>query len=305
MLRMIHRTLDRLRSSRQRLAGCEAKIRDYERFVPPGHFYSPIPSLDEVTADSARIFDLSGDHLPGIELREAEQLALLDELAGFYAEMPFSEQPDGRRRFHFDNPFYSYGDAIVLYAMLRRFQPRRYVEIGSGFSSAVALDTNELFLGGRMQCTFIEPYPNHLRVLLRAGDAGRVRILQRRLQDVDLSVFAELEPGDVLFIDSTHVAKCGSDVNRIFFHILPSLPRGVLIHLHDIFFPFEYPQAWVLEGRAWNELYMLRTFLQFNDTFQIRLFNHYLGLCHAARWQGLMPLCARNFGGAMWLEKCR
>src|SRR5690606_8620162 len=113
---------------------------------------------------------------------------------------------------------------------------------------------------------------------------------------VPLAVFEELNAGDMLFIDSTHVAKTGSDVNYILFEILPRLKSGVLIHFHDIFYPFEYPRDWVFNGRNWNEVYFLKAFLMYNTTFEIKLFSHYLHKHHPNVFEA-MPLCYRNHGG--------
>ena len=132
-----------------------------------------------------------------------------------------------------------YADAIFLHAMLRHLRPRRLIEIGSGYSSAVTLDTNEHFLGGSLECSFVEPYPELLLGLMKPGDHERVRVIPQRLQDVPLELFDELGADDVLFVDSTHVAKAMSDVNRLFFEILPRLKPGTFVHIHDVFYPFD------------------------------------------------------------------
>src|SRR5207237_8125791 len=137
-------------------------------------------------------------------------------------------------------------------------------------------DVNELFFDNAIQCTFIDPYPQLLRTLMKESDFARTRIIGQRVQDVDVGIFRELEASDILFIDSSHVAKTGSDVNYILFKILPLLNEGVLIHFHDIFYPFEYPVDWVYEGRSWNEAYLLRAFMQYNEAFEIQFFNSFL-----------------------------
>lgn len=271
-------------------------------FVPPGHFYSPIPDWDAARKDSARIFRAQPS-IPGIDMRDEAQCKLLHELAGYYHEIPFADQPNGRTRYYYQNSAYSYCDAIFLYGMLRHLRPKRLVEIGSGFSSCVTLDTNDLFLDGSMELTFVEPYPELLHSLLRESDRARVRIEPKRLQDVDIDVFSGLRAGDILFVDSTHVSKIDSDVNRIIFEILPALDAGVYVHFHDIFYPFEYPQAWVDEGRAWNEIYLLRAFLQYNVSFEVVLMSTFLAQFHAGLLAGLMPDCMKNPGGNIWLRK--
>ncbi|MBM3392172.1 MAG: class I SAM-dependent methyltransferase [Betaproteobacteria bacterium] len=151
--------------------------------------------------------------------------------------------------------------------------------------------------------TFIEPYPKLLMSMLKSEDQARCRIIPSRLQDVPLDEFAALEANDILFIDSTHVGKVGSDVNRVFFDILPRLNKGVYIHFHDIFYPFEYPKAWIFKGRAWNEAYMLRTFLQFNTSFRVVLMNTFMQHFHEAFFKERMPLCLKNPGGSIWLRR--
>jgi hypothetical protein len=187
--------------------------------------------------------------------------------------------------------------------MLRHLAPKRLIEVGSGFSSCVTLDVNELFFDHRIACTFIEPYPALLKSLLVPGDLDRCTLIEDRLQDVPVEVFASLGAGDVLFIDSTHVSKVGSDVNRIFFEILPALRPGVYVHFHDIFDPFEDPQDWVYSGRAWTEQYLLRAFLQYNRAFDIVAFNTFLAHFHGDYLRAHMPLCLNNIGGSIWLRR--
>ncbi len=165
------------------------------------------------------------------------------------------------------------------------------------------LDTNELFFEGAIACSFVEPYPELLRSLLRDGDDSRITIVPRALQTVEVEEFERLEANDLLFIDSTHVAKIGSDVNYLFFEVLPRLAPGVYVHLHDIFYPFEYPREWVLEGRAWSEAYLLRAFLTLNRSYEIVLFNTFLEHFHRELFEDHMPLCLRNPGGSIWLRR--
>jgi hypothetical protein len=154
-----------------------------------------------------------------------------------------------------------------------------------------------------VHCTFIEPYPELLLSLTKPEERDRLEIIGSNLQDIDLSLFANLAAGDILFIDSTHVAKISSDVNYIFFEILPQLQKGVYIHIHDIFYPFEYPREWIYQGRAWNEAYLLRAFLEYNDVFEIQLFTSFLGHKHQEALAQAMPLCAGRTGSGMWLKK--
>ena len=205
---------------------------EWARFFPPGHFYSPLPSREEVATVFAR--GGFGPPFPGVDLNETGQLARLERFARLYAEQPYPEKEVKGRRFFLDNPSYGHFDAIMLWSMLREAQPKRIIEVGSGFSSAAMLDVNERVLGGAVAFTFIDPDMARLKPLLRAGDAGRVTLIEKKVQDVPLEAFAALGENDVLFIDSSHVSKIGSDVNRLYFDVLPALAPGVLIHIHDV-----------------------------------------------------------------------
>jgi Methyltransferase domain len=285
-----------------------AKLREEQssmrRPFPPGHYYSPLPDLADVRARADTIWRKPRT-LPGIDLDPARQLALLGPFARYYSEQPFAEEPGPSGtglRYGFKNRFYSYGDGLVLYCMLRHLAPRRLIEVGSGWSSALVLDVNDQFLDGKVECTFVEPYPDRLHELVRPEDVERVRILPAPLHSVDLDVFTTLEPGDVLLIDSTHVAKIGSDVNQLYHEVLPTLPAGVHVHVHDIFHPSEYPPTWVFGGRAWNEAYVLRAYLTYNQRVRVTWFNDYLATFHRDEVRAAMPLWERNTGGSIWLE---
>jgi predicted O-methyltransferase YrrM len=270
---------------------------------PPGHYYSPIPSADDVHNMDSHPFDHAPSEIFGVDMNEEGQIGLLEQLKQFYGQQPFSAEPSSGLRFYFENGFYSYSDAIFLHCMIRHLQPKRIIEIGSGFSSFVMLDTNEMFFDGQIRLTFIEPNDERLRSRLTEKDLRATEIISKRVQEVELARFDELAAGDILFVDSSHVAKAGSDVNRILFQILPRLSHGVFIHFHDMFYPFEYPKDWLEEGRFWNEDYLLRAFLQYNSAFKIRLWNQFLGGYHPEKLRETMPLCLKNTGGSLWLQK--
>ena len=124
--------------------------------------------------------------------------------------------------------------------------------------------------------------------LLRGDDHSRASLIVAPLQDVALEeVIGTLRANDVLFIDSSHVSRVGSDVNRLIFAVLPELPKGVFVHFHDVFYPFEYPQEWVYEGRGWNEAYILRAYLQANPGYKIRLGTTSAEVGSKSRWKHL------------------
>jgi hypothetical protein len=272
------------------------------RFVPPGHFYSPLPDLEKIEKEIDRLYK-SPSADDGVQLRPDEQRRLLVELSKYNAEFDWGEKATPGRRFFLDNNFFGGGDAAVLYSVIRHFRPNRIIEIGSGFSSALMLDTNDQHIASKMDLCFIEPYPDRLQSLLRENDTKSACLITAPVQDVPLAEFDSLDENDILFIDSSHVTKAGSDVNHLFFSILPRLRRGVLVHIHDIFFPYEYPLEWLREGRAWNESYLLRAFLQYNSAFEIILFNSYLGNQFPEFVKEHMPLLGVRSGGSIWLRK--
>jgi hypothetical protein len=165
------------------------------------------------------------------------------------------------------------------------------------------LDTDERFFQKEIQFTFVEPFPKRLLSIVRAGDLERCTVIRDKLQNVPLSIFQALKPNDVFFVDSSHVAKIGSDVNYILFEILPALKPGVVVHFHDVLWPFEYPLNWVVKGRAWNEAYMLRAFLEYNSKFEIILLNCFVGRLFTDFMKVNMPIFLRDTGGSLWIRK--
>ena len=284
------------------------KIRNIKRKLLlspfPGSCSSPIVDTTDIRKREAEVFSINSKDIPGIDLNEKYQLILLKEFERYYPDIPFQNLKN-TARYYYDNGYYLHSDAIVLYSMIRRFRPKRIVEIGAGFSSAAMLDSLDSLGDYDTKLTLIEPFPDRLRSLLRSEDYDRCTILEQRLEDVDLSIVDQLGEHDILFVDSSHVCKIGSDVNRIILDILPRLHSKVLIHFHDVFFPFEYPKSWVLDWNAfgWNEDYFLRAFLMYNTSFEIVFFNTFLEQFHKERFMTTMPDCLKNPGGSLWIWK--
>jgi hypothetical protein len=270
---------------------------------PNGHFYSPVISIKDIKQREDEIWkNTEIDGILGINLNTQEQKELVEQFPHFYNEIPFKPEKQPNLRYYFENGFYSYTDAIILYSMIRHFKPRKIIEIGSGFSSVVMLDTNELFFKNHIDLTFIDPYLDRFFSLITEEDRKNIKVIESDVQLISLDIFRKLESGDILFVDSTHVTKTGSDVNYILFEILPVLNSGVLIHFHDIFYPFEYPKEWVFKGYNWNEAYILKAFLMYNDTFEIKVFSEYLHK-HYKNTFNQLPLSYLNTGGNLWIEK--
>ena len=271
---------------------------------PPGHFYSPIVDVKDAQVVKEVHERLLAPPPAGVEIDIQRMRETMRLLASHHGKFPFSRQPQEPYRFHWDNPYFGAHDASILFSMLLAFRPRRVIEVGCGHSSCLLLDTNEMFPGGAMKLTLIDPFLDHLRALFGPKGAPGTRMYPQKLQDVPLEIFGELEANDILFIDSSHVSKTGSDVNHYLFRILPSLKPGVLIHVHDIPWPFEYPETWVLEDkRSWNEAYALHAFLQYNAQFEILYWNDFIASQLLDELRFLMPVCAENGGGSLWLRR--
>ncbi len=302
---------DKVRLQNDLMAACRERD-ELKRFLeaapqsaPPGHFYSPIPSKRDVEdhLDRLKRKEMMAA-LPAIRMEDQVQLDFLERLKAFYPKVPFQAGPTDGLLYHFNNAHYSYTDGIILFCAINYFRPRRIIEIGSGFSTCAILDTNRLFLNSQAQITSIEPHPELLRSLVaKSGDA--LTIVESKLQDVNLEAFDDLGAGDILFIDSTHISKVGSDVNYIVFEILPRIKRGVTIHIHDIYLAYEYPDPWLREGRGWNEAYLLRAFLEYNEQFRILLFVSYMQNAYAYEdwFREHMPDTLLQKGGSFWMEK--
>ncbi len=290
-----------------RLVHSEAQLSRLQQalFTPPGHFYSPIADRDDPHVAAKREAFASrfeeGLELPTID--EPAMLDLLRRIAGHYSGFAFPEAKTEGWRYYFENPAFSYADAITLFGMLAEFRPARIVEVGCGFSSCAIMDTCDHVLGGSARLTCIDPYPEQLLALLPEADRYRSSIRALPVQSVAAEVFQELERNDLLFIDGSHVLKTGSDVNDYLFRILPGLRPGVLIHIHDVFYPFEYGPDWIAENRSWNEAYALRAFLAYNGAFEILFFNDLVYNKYAEETERQLPLCRKNTGGSLWLRK--
>jgi predicted O-methyltransferase YrrM len=243
--------------------------------------------------------------VPGISIDRKDMVRRWHELLPLITSSPFTEKPSGRFRYGLGNPYYAWGDGIVLQAMLRLYRPRRIVEIGSGWSSVCMNDTINQYLDGNCQLTLIDAVPARVRDLLGEAALQRnITILERRVQDVAAESFESLKENDILFIDSSHVLRTGSDVCHELFEILPRLSSGVLVQIHDIFWPFEYPRRWaVIENRSWNELYAVRAFLTHNDRWSIIMFNSFM----AQLERDLAERTCRDFTkgpvAALWIQR--
>ena len=266
--------------------------------VMPVHFYNPIPDLSEL---SDEIWSRPSE-LPGIDMNDDEQLRLLREVFPQFREeyeaIPTAPTEDPAA-FHLNNGLFDGTDALVLYCMLRHFRPRRVIEIGSGYSTRLAAQAARV--NGSTDLVSIDPYPGEV---IRAGFAGLGSLIPSRVEDVSLDLFTELEASDVLFIDSSHVVRIGGDVTYLFLEVLPRLRPGVVVHVHDIFLPSEYPRDWVTgELRFWTEQYLLQAFLAFNSAFRVVFANNYANTRYGTELRETFPNAPWWGGGSFWMQR--
>jgi len=236
--------------------------------ITPNYFESPIPDsrwLREVTW--AKVSNLTG-----INMREPEQVELLGLFKHTYRP-EYERFPRSKTRspeYYVNNGYFEAVDGEILYCMIRHFKPQRVYEVGCGNSTllaAQALLDNENNGSPLGQLVAFEPSPNRI---LRAGFPGLSRLVASKVEDVPLTVFRELGENDILFLDTSHVLRTGGDVQYEFLEILPNLKPGVIVHVHDIFLPAEYPRKLITQQRRFfSEQYLLQAFLTFNAQFEV------------------------------------
>jgi predicted O-methyltransferase YrrM len=276
--------------------------------VTPLHYTQPIPDTRALSSPSSQAWRESA--VAGVDLGEERQVALLEELARDYASEygQFPERSDGDpAHYYLANTQFGPVDAELYYCMIRRFKPKRIFEIGAGFSTMVssrAARKNDESGAGATELVAFEPFPHPV---LRAGLPGLTKLVITRAQDIPVDTFRQLDAGDILFIDSSHVVQIGSDVEYLFLEVLPQLRPGVLVHVHDIFFPAQYPREWVL-GKFifWNEQYLLQAFLAFNDSFKTLWAGRFMSLRHpellARAFTSFRPGTAP---GSFWFQRVK
>lgn len=277
--------------------------RVWDRFqvTPVSHYYyHPVFDVHKLPANLWK----TKDPLYGIDFNKDGQLSLLKQFK--YQEelrqIPFDKPSDHLAFYHLNRSFEN-ADAEMLYNMIRQYKPRRVFEIGSGHSTRIAklaLDKNkdEGYLSKHF-C--IEPYEMPWLEKLGVHD-----VIRKKVEDVPLAFFAALEAGDILFIDSSHVLRTAGDVFFEYLHILPTLKPGVLVHIHDIFLPYEYPRHWLVdERRFWTEQYLLQAFLVCNRDFEVLSAVHWLAREHKERLAEVCPAYDKLGGapGSFWIRR--
>lgn len=255
------------------------------------HYYQPLINPKKHLRYSLR----NNRNLPGIDFNDQEQLELLKEFHYNEEVQSFTIKKETNNAFFLNNNMYSSGDAEYLYNIIRKFKPKRLIEIGSGYSTMVAssaIRQNKLD-DESYSCRHIcyEPYEREWIAQLN------VEYIKQKIELVDLDVFRILEANDILFIDSSHIVRPQGDVLYEYLEILPILQSGVLVHLHDIFTPKDYPDRWIYEEHVlWNEQYLLEAFMSFNSDFRIIGSLNYLAHKYCKELSEKCPFFAANIG---------
>jgi hypothetical protein len=276
----------------------QPELQDALQFhIQPYRYDSAIPTRFDLDLERLK----KPRHVPGVTLEPERYLKLLDELFPYAAEITGYPLEESRgSEFWFRNHSYQDLDAVTLYCMVRHFKPRRVMEAGCGFSSriiSIAARKNNAE-GHPVKCLFIEPYPSDR--ILRDRLAGP--LLVKKIEEVPLATFQELQSGDFLFVDTSHVIKTQNDCCREYLEIIPTLQPGVILHVHDIFTPYDYPEEWILRNLfAFNEQYALECLMTGNPSLEVLLPLHHL-------WKDQVSSLMRLFPGtpirpvAFWLR---
>jgi hypothetical protein len=276
--------------------------------ITPVHFYEAIPDTENLPDE---IWE-TPSQLVGIDLNISAQIQLLETFQPFiqeFLQIP-NRPPSSPCEYTRTLTRYPQVDAHILYSMIRKYQPKRIIEIGSGAStllSLTALKKNIEINGNQGTITAIEPYPNeYLEKCLVDGN----KLIKDKVEKIPLAEFEQLEENDILFIDSSHTVKINNDVIHEVLEILPRLKKGVLIHIHDIFLPLPYPKKMVKDLLIfWSEQYLVQAFLAFNDFFEVIWSAAALKFYEPEKLKSSFPdIFTENpdfIPGALWIKKCR
>ena len=267
----------------------------------PCNFYSSVPSIAEIENS----FEYSSDQPPyaessifGLPDTSRELLELLTSYSSEFepADEGSEESPIG---YFWKNSQFSHSDAMSYYAMLRHLKPNRVVEIGAGFSTLVAIDA--ISRNGTGEITCVEPFP---RAFLEKSE--KINLKKISAQEITVEWLNNyLNDGDVLFIDSTHTVKTGSDCLHIYLRLLPYLKHDVYVHVHDVFLPFGLPKNWLLDHHIyWTEQYLLLALLSDNPKTTFLFGSSYHEWANAELLRKFMHKRASSGGGSFWFRYC-
>jgi hypothetical protein len=266
--------------------------------LTPAHFYQPIPNIQSLPES---VFSRQSSMI-GINMNVKVQVRFLNRIFPKYRN-EYNRIPTKPTKniadFYFNNGAFDGLDALVLYCIIRHFKPKTVVEVGSGWSTRIA--AKACLKNRASKLISIEPYPYDF---LTKGFPGLTQQIPKQIQEIDITFFDRLGKNDILFIDSSHTVKVGGDVNYLFLEVLPCLRKGVIVHVHDIFIPYEYPRNWIKkEYRFWNEQYLLQALLTNNNNIEILFANSYMGREYKRELKRVFPKSPSHSGGSIWLRK--
>jgi len=256
-------------------------------------FYSPIPISTNLKDENFHFKENIN-----FDLNEHKQIELLKNFDKYSSE--FRQLVDDGS-YTLNNPSFAHHDAPIYYCMIRHFKPKKIVEVGAGRSTIVAGLASQK--NGNTSLIAIDPFVSDS---LKKEFPKQLKLIEEPVQSTPLSFFKKLEENDILFIDSTHVSKIGSDVNFLILEVLPILNPGVIIHFHDIFLPKQYNLKKITyKLNFWNEQYLLHAFLIGNDNFEVLFGNSYIGTKHNEKLRNFYDTGTQPGGGSFWIRKKR
>ena len=260
---------------------------------PDGHFYSPVPSQEDLEHGSAVGNPLEGLTYSLTDDRDSS-ITRFNEVRRF---LDVSKESFGH--YTTQNDQFNKADAIWLAGFLVSERPSKILEVGSGWSTSMMIDTIDA-AGLDAEITSVEPFPERLLEAVPNFEKN-CKLVRQKLQETEIDNL-RLDGVDLLFIDSSHVVKFNSDVLFEAFSLLPKLRPGALVHVHDIFYPWEYPEHWRQEGRWWTEIYLLRALLCNSSRYEVVSWPSALAQIDPATWcKYFLPDCGPQ-GGSIWLR---
>ena len=280
----------------------------YHMPFPLTHYYSPLPDIPAVKKRLNRWYKRG--MFDAVQWDLEKQLHFLNQLQVYKTE---SEGLPSCDQITAEGYGQGYGEieARLLHCMVRYLKPRRVIEVGAGVSTyytlnALRVNDGEGHIPGEMAC--IDPYPSVK--ISELANQGRIKLYAKEVQDVEINTFRDLEENDLLFIDSSHVAKIDSDVNWLYLEVFPNLNKGVVIHIHDICFPYltVMPEHPLFEqSLLWNETALVKAFMMYNEVFEVLMCQSYL---HHERPEVIKNIVnsydnQTHFPASLWLMKQR
>jgi len=265
--------------------------------ITPVHFYQPVPDTREL----AQLLYPRISKCPGIDLQSEPQARLLREVFPQYAE-EYNNFPAKQSltdiSFYLDNDAFTGIDPHVYHCMVRHFQPRTIIEVGSGYSTLLAAQAIQRNATGRLIA--VDPWP---RDFIAAG-VEKMELVCRKVEELTPEFFLQLQANDILFVDSSHVIRTAGDVGFLLLEVLPTLRPGVFIHFHDIFLPYDYPKEWLLEKHLfWTEQYLLQAYLADNSKVEVVFASNFMAHQHPQALRTVFPKALWWGGGSFWIRK--